>query len=329
VKLIFDGDCAFCAKSSLFGQKRLRNSGSISIVAWQSIADLAEFGLTREQVEKRVYFIADKGQAFGGAQALGKFAQHMKFPWSVLGFLLSKKPVAVLVEPFYLLVARNRHKLPGATDACKIDIGEQEKAPLKKEFLGLRVFTPKDILNKLALQHPHFLERDLSYSEVGATKGNPPAGYNFDTYSLKIGEGQKDFELAVEGFKAWKSHNGGGLHAYPIEMEFVAGNSATFGYVVGPVVILIPDRIVFAEQTDTKFECAYGSIVGHPEKGEEVFRIQLNDDGEVVMEIECFSNIVAPGVKLVYPIARFLQKRVTRKYMTALRDHVGISKLQI
>ena len=85
------------------------------------------------------------------------------------------------------------------------------------------------------------------------------------------------------------------------------------------MTIGIADRIVYVEEKDRRFECAYGTLNGHPEKGEEVFKIYMDEKDNVFFVIECFSKIQAPLARLGYSVSRFLQKRITRKYISALK----------
>jgi len=40
--------------------------------------------------------------------------------WRVAGRLLSRPPVLWVARPAYAVVAANRHRLPGSTDACRL-----------------------------------------------------------------------------------------------------------------------------------------------------------------------------------------------------------------
>lgn len=95
-----------------------------------------------------------------------------------------------------------------------------------------------------------------------------------------------------------------------------------FGLKLGPFVLGIPNRIVYMEQSQNLFTCAYGTIAGHPEKGEELFKITLEENEQVFYEIVCFSKIVAPLARIGFPVSRFLQKRMTCKYLSSLKDYV-------
>lgn len=123
MKLIYDGDCGFCTKSATFGTKRSR--ADVEYIASRSIQDLSAYGLNSEDVSKRVYWVGDK-RVVGGSRAVFRAMRQMKFPYNILGLLGLTPGFWLLAEPIYNLVARNRHKMPGSSDACKLDLEVKE-----------------------------------------------------------------------------------------------------------------------------------------------------------------------------------------------------------
>lgn len=324
--LIYDGDCGFCTNCASFGQARLRRP--VEIYPWQSISDLSQYGLTQQDVLERVYFVNHNGTVVGGARALCRFGQHMKFGWEILGTILLVPPLIYIAEFIYRIVARNRHRLPGSSGACRIDTHtEAVSGAAKKSFFGLLVYLRSHIREKLELDREEFSHHKLSYPEVGATQGtypdDYPAGYNVDFYDLIIGQGKQDFATAVEGFTSWESHKRSGLIVSSDDIAFIENTTVVLGMGFGPFVLGFPDRIIYVEHGPQYFQCAYGTVQGHPEKGEELFRIELNEDGDVLMTIICFSKIVAPLARIGFPVARYLQKRISRQYLTSLREYVS------
>lgn len=300
----------------MFGKARL--SKPLEIIPWQSLGDLSKYGLTLEDVSQRVYFVEANKVPIGGPRAIFKAGECMKKPWRYLAKLLLIPGVSIISEPIYRWVAKNRDKMPGGTQACAID----KPTKARKRILGLNVFVGRNIEEQLGKYANTLVNKPLSYDEVGATKGKFPDGYTIDKYKIDLGTGKDVFDKAVKGFNIGVSHSGANLMIAPKEFAFVKGSSVLFGFRLGPFTLGILDRIVYMNQTENYFECAYGTVQGHPEKGEELFKITLQDNGQVVYEIICFSKIVAPLARLGYPVSRFLQKSMTRKYLTSLKEYV-------
>lgn len=115
--LIYDGDCGFCtAAARRFGDLA---HGSASVQPWQAL-ELGDYGLTEAQANSAVYWVAD-GTAHAGADAVAHSLQALALPWRLVGRVLATPPFIWIGRLIYPVVARNRHRLPGATEACRLD----------------------------------------------------------------------------------------------------------------------------------------------------------------------------------------------------------------
>lgn len=115
--LIFDGDCAFCSSTARFLQRWVPTEASI--VPWQR-ADLDALGLTRDECEQSVQWVGPRCRS-SGALAFAHFLQSARPPWVYVGVVLAQPPVQLVARPAYAWIARNRHRLPGGTPACRME----------------------------------------------------------------------------------------------------------------------------------------------------------------------------------------------------------------
>ncbi len=115
--LVFDGDCGFCTSSAMLGRRFL--PAEVGVEPWQRL-DLDDLGLTVEQVQQAAYFVDADGAVFGGHAAIGRAMEFMNRPLAAIGWLIRRPPVSFVARPVYRIVANNRHRLPGSTDACKL-----------------------------------------------------------------------------------------------------------------------------------------------------------------------------------------------------------------
>lgn len=118
--LVYDGDCGFCTTSATFFAERIASSPR-SIAPWQSL-DLNSFDLTETNVTTAAYWIDEQGAAHRAHKGIAKALIASPMPWSVAGWVLATPPVSWLASVVYKLVAKNRYKLPGSTDACKVTL---------------------------------------------------------------------------------------------------------------------------------------------------------------------------------------------------------------
>ena len=136
--LVFDGDCGFCTWSAA----RIRRwaAGTLDVVPWQ-LADLTALGLTEEQCASAVQFVDADGVASGGA-AVARALLRCREPWRTAGRVLALPWLAPVVERGYVVVAANRHRLPGATPACALHDDERRLGGISGERLGEAIAPP-------------------------------------------------------------------------------------------------------------------------------------------------------------------------------------------
>ena len=117
--LIFDGDCGFCTRTALWIERRLPPEARVE--PWQSL-DLASLGLTEADVNTAAWWQAHDGaQPVRGHTAVGQSLIAAGGLWKPIGWLIAHPPVGWIARLAYALVARNRSRMPGATDSCRLD----------------------------------------------------------------------------------------------------------------------------------------------------------------------------------------------------------------
>ena len=115
--LIYDGDCGFCTVSANAMRRLIRPRAHIQ--PWQS-TDIARFGLTDKECTTAVQFVLSDGSVRAGSRAIMAMLRSAPVPWPVLGHVGDLPGVAQLANVTYLWIAKNRHHLPGSTDACAV-----------------------------------------------------------------------------------------------------------------------------------------------------------------------------------------------------------------
>lgn len=123
--LVFDGDCGFCTTTARWIESYL--PPSVKVEPWQGL-NLDELGLTEEQVTTAAYWVDGSG-LYRGHLAVGRALLaaceqrqriHIKVGFKLAGWAAIYPPTAWVARALYRLVAINRHRLPGSTDACRI-----------------------------------------------------------------------------------------------------------------------------------------------------------------------------------------------------------------
>ncbi|MFZ9482024.1 MAG: thiol-disulfide oxidoreductase DCC family protein [Ilumatobacteraceae bacterium] len=115
--IVFDGDCGFCTRSIEWGRRWIRRLPTA--VPYQR-TDLASLGLDEVACRTAVQFVDAEGRIAAGERAVSALLRSAGLPWSPLGWIIGLPGVRSLAGIIYRWIARNRHRLPGASDACAI-----------------------------------------------------------------------------------------------------------------------------------------------------------------------------------------------------------------
>lgn len=116
--LLLDGDCGFCQKAAEAARSTLFRS-TLTAAPFQRVG-LDEFGLTPQCCEETLHVIDPRGGVRTGSDAVAEVLLASRFPWPLLGRALYLPGLRRLAQGIYARVARNRHRLPGGSAACRL-----------------------------------------------------------------------------------------------------------------------------------------------------------------------------------------------------------------
>ena len=116
--LIWDGDCAFCARCVGFIERRVKTEAKI--IAHQK-ADLLKLGLTTEQCNAALQWVFRDSTTRSGSRAVAALLRSSNFGWAILGVAIDLPVVRLISSAIYKVIAKNRQHLPGGTAACALD----------------------------------------------------------------------------------------------------------------------------------------------------------------------------------------------------------------
>ncbi|GAA2124410.1 DUF1990 family protein [Glycomyces algeriensis] len=158
------------------------------------------------------------------------------------------------------------------------------------------------------------MEFKVNYPEAGATRAGPlPPGYRHLLRSVDL---DAPFAEAAEVLMTWGLHERCGLHPESTADRAAPGVEVTLRFAG---VLRIPCQVVWAEETPGRTGFGYGSMPGHPERGEAGFLLEAID-GRVRFSLRSFSVPGTTAARLGAPVARFLQSRATDHFMDTMRD---------
>lgn len=160
--------------------------------------------------------------------------------------------------------------------------------------------------------------RPFTYPGVGASMPGrvAPSGFRSLDREAVIGRGAAVFDAAVVEVMSWGLQRRSGIRVIAEERSMRTGDEALLRIPFWPKGA--PCRVVYVVDEPRRAGFAYGTLAGHPERGEEAFLIEHHEDDSVRVRIRAFSRPAGWVVRLGSPLVRLLQAVITHRYLRAL-----------
>lgn len=161
----------------------------------------------------------------------------------------------------------------------------------------------------------------LTYAPHGASldlaPGTVPVGFRIFRHEAVIGAGRERWASAAAEVLEWGMQRASGIRVNTPRV--VVGDDVTLTIPLwGVVPVTAHTRVLTVVDEPERRGFVYGTLPGHPERGEEAFLVTIDDDGTVRAMVQGFSR-PAPGIwMLAAPALRLVQSIYTRKYVRAL-----------
>jgi uncharacterized protein (UPF0548 family) len=159
----------------------------------------------------------------------------------------------------------------------------------------------------------------ITYKHEGMTRGGPQRGFRHHRSSVSLATGS--FDAAKEALRNWGAQRGAGFGVYP-ERPVARGMTVLVYGRLGPLYTSVCCRVVYVVDDKDRWGFAYGTLPHHAERGEESFTVSNDKDGTVTFTVESLSRPASALARLGSPMARVVQKRMTQRYLDAIRHAV-------
>ncbi|QLY29844.1 DUF1990 domain-containing protein [Nocardia huaxiensis] len=160
----------------------------------------------------------------------------------------------------------------------------------------------------------------FTYPDVGATKGEFPPGYHHFRRRRRIGSGREVFDKAADDILGYRMQKGTGIFHQADTPTATPGTEVRMFFGLGRLGITAPARVVYVLDEPNRRGFAYGTLPGHPLRGEEVFAVEYDPaDESVHVVVAAFS---LPGTwysRLGNPVVRQIQRIFSARYLEAVR----------
>lgn len=168
------------------------------------------------------------------------------------------------------------------------------------------------------MKNPANREETFSYSEIGATSGELPRGYDHLVRRRVVGHGETEFRQASHRLMNWELQKAAGFSVRATTPRAEPGSRVLLGWGPNWLRASFSCEVVYVLRQARQEGFAYGTIHGHPEQGEERFCLDWRADDSVVLSITAFSRPGTWWSRLGAPVARRLQQSITERYLDAL-----------
>lgn len=157
-----------------------------------------------------------------------------------------------------------------------------------------------------------------TYDHVGSTLGMAPTnGPHRHESSVKVGVGESALVDARAALRSWVPQRSLGAAVTPPDVVPDLDETVVLRLGVGPLRLTVPNRIVAVVDEQDRYGYAYGTLPGHPERGEELFLIELLDGGDVVLTIRVDAE-PAHNLRWLRPVILPLQRAAIGRYQSAV-----------
>jgi len=166
----------------------------------------------------------------------------------------------------------------------------------------------------------------LNYPGIGSTEhGQAPEGFPCLVSRAYLGDGPALYRRVAQGILTWQLQKRSGLRVRTDSDAVVPGARVVSGFGVGPFRINAPCEVVWVRRPvpgdgPQRAGFGYGTLPGHPVRGEEAFEVEIDAAGRVFLKITAFSR---PS-NWFYATGRALtgraQRHVTSRYIGSAHE---------
>jgi uncharacterized protein (UPF0548 family) len=168
---------------------------------------------------------------------------------------------------------------------------------------------------------PRLASGELNYDGIGSTEHGPlpPHVESVITRSY-LGEGLAMYRRVAQGILTWGLQKGAGLRVRAESAVVVPGTRVVSGFGIGPFRISAPCEVVWVRRPllgdgPQSAGFGYGTLPGHPVRGEEAFEVEIDAKGRVEVVVTAFGTpsnwFYAAGAALT----TWARSRVTSRYI--------------
>ncbi len=173
------------------------------------------------------------------------------------------------------------------------------------------------------------LRAELTYDHVGSTlhpdRWPGRAARSVRRVLARVDDdlsGRKAFATAVDGLRTWVPQRHLGARIHPPGAVVEVGQTLLVVLAFGPVEVTAPNRVVDVVDEADRFGFAYGTLPGHPARGEEAFLIERVEGGDLHLHVTVDATPATLAGRALAPVVAQVQHQAVNRYLRGLARHI-------
>ncbi|GGR24870.1 DUF1990 family protein [Deinococcus ruber] len=172
-------------------------------------------------------------------------------------------------------------------------------------------------LAKLEREVERLQHLPATYRPIGVTL--KPGEKQQKQYIVGLGSGENTFQQARTALRGWQTHRSHWLQLYPASSPPTEQQTVLVLLKAAGLCLSFGCRVVQVIDEARRYGFAYGTLPGHPERGEELFLIEWQPDDRVNFTLSAVSRPANLLYALGRPFGLFMRQLGTRQYLNAMQ----------
>jgi uncharacterized protein (UPF0548 family) len=166
----------------------------------------------------------------------------------------------------------------------------------------------------------------LNYEGIGSTEHGPlPPDVECVVTRAYVGEGFETYRRVARGILSWRLQKGAGLRVRAESDAVAPGTRVVSGFGIGPFRLNAPCEVVWVRPPlprdgPQSAGFGYGTLPGHPVRGEEAFEVEIDGTGRVTIAITAFGTPANWFYAMGGAVTKWARSRVTSRYIESAHE---------
>ncbi len=161
--------------------------------------------------------------------------------------------------------------------------------------------------------------KPFSYQNVGTSNAGTQKGFKNDHNFVYLGQGDQVWIRAKNALNNWNQFPPSWTRILPRRTSIKKSEAVVVLFKIFGIWWINTAKIVYTIDESDKYGFAYGTLPGHVARGEELFFIKKDQNGNIYYHIKAFSKPAYWIILLAFPLMRYFQRRFVKESMMIMQ----------